>query len=86
MAGSKRKLFVSVRSLVKYVSRSGHIEGTFMGSSRMVDGIKAHLKIQKSRPNEYAREVTILHEVETEDFILVVNEEWMVSMSIRIML
>ncbi len=73
MAGSKRKLFVSVRSLVKYVSRSGDIEGTFMGSSRMVDGIKAHLKIQKSRPNEYTREVTILHEVETSDFLLVVN-------------
>ncbi|MCP3925620.1 MAG: ATP-dependent DNA helicase [Desulfobacterales bacterium] len=73
MTESKRKLFVSVRTLVKYVSRSGDIESTFMGSNRMVDGIKAHLKIQKSRPNEYTREVTILHEIEQDDFTLVIN-------------
>ena len=38
---------ISVRNLVEFVLRSGDLDMRFRGSSRAVEGTKAHQKIQK---------------------------------------
>ena len=66
----KRDLQIAVRELVEYTLRSGDLVIDFSISSgiRAVDGIRAHQKIQNSRPEEYRAEVTVSHQVETKDF------------------
>ncbi len=44
---------ISVRELIEFVLRSGDIRSVFLSSSRAVDGIKAHQKIQKRFAKEY---------------------------------
>jgi len=65
----KRDLQIAVRELVEYTLRSGDLVFDFSISSgiRAVDGIRAHQKIQKTRPEEYRAEVTVSHQVETKD-------------------
>ncbi len=46
---------ISVRELIEFVLRSGDIKSVFLSSSRAVDGIKAHQKIQKRFAKEYDR-------------------------------
>ena len=41
-----------------------------VGSSRQVEAIRAHQKIQNSRPANYQPEVTIAHQIETDRFRL----------------
>jgi DNA excision repair protein ERCC-2 len=62
----KKILHLSVRSLVMYVTTTGDLESTFTGSSRLAEGIRAHVKVQKSRPKEYSKEVTISHTEQTD--------------------
>ena len=66
----KQKLQIAVRELVEHVLRSGDLEHAFIGVSRAVEGIRAHQKIQRSRPDVYTPEITVSHQVETERFIL----------------
>ncbi len=44
-----------------HVTRTGDLESTFAGFSRQAEGVRAHVKIQKSRPKEYTKELTISH-------------------------
>jgi len=46
---------------------------SFFGSIRPVEAIRAHQKIQKSRPKEYSSEITVSHTLETDKFLLDVN-------------
>jgi len=66
----KQKLQIAVRELVEHVLRSGDLEHAFIGVSRAVEGIRAHQKIQRSRPDVYTPEISVSHQVETERFIL----------------
>ena len=66
----QRQLKIAVRELVEYVLRSGDLVVEFLGASRPVEAIRAHQKIQSSRPPSYQPEVAISHEVETDRFRL----------------
>jgi DNA excision repair protein ERCC-2 len=55
---------------VEYSLRSGDLNLTFFGSDHPLQAIRAHQSIQDSRPEEYAAEVTIHHELETERYHL----------------
>ena len=66
----KPRLPVAVRTLVAFALQSGDLMSTFAGSQRSLEGIRAHQKIQRSRPAGYQPEVTIRHEMETTHFIL----------------
>ncbi len=52
---------ISVRDLIELVLRGGDLVSSFAGSSRNVDAIKAHQKLQKNSGDEYKSEVTIAH-------------------------
>ncbi len=66
----KRKLNIAVRELVEFVCRSGDLAASFSGARRAVEAIRAHQKIQKSRPPTYRPEVTIGLQHETDAFLL----------------
>jgi len=66
----KSELKIAVRELVEHVFRSGDLIFEFLGSSRPVDAIRAHQKIQNSRPDTYQPEVSISHLIETDQFCL----------------
>ena len=69
----KTKIQITVRTLVEHTHRSGDLESVFMGSKRPVEGIKMHQMIQKTRHDEYIREVPIYHEMETEHLSLMIT-------------
>jgi DNA excision repair protein ERCC-2 len=57
------KIKISVRDLIELVLRCGDLVSSFHSSSRNVDAIKAHQKIQKNSKEDYKSEVTISHTV-----------------------
>jgi len=67
-----RDIKISVRNLVEFVLRAGDLDMRFMGSSRAVEGTKAHQKIQKENKEkysiifgeEYSSEVSLKHSVQ----------------------
>jgi DNA excision repair protein ERCC-2 len=69
----KSELKIGVRELVEHVLRSGDLTFEFLGSSRPVEAIRAHQRIQKSRPDTYQPEVSISHQVETDRFRLIIG-------------
>jgi DNA excision repair protein ERCC-2 len=69
----KRELKIAVRELVQYALRSGDLVFEFLGSTRPADAIRAHQKIQKSRPQSYQAEVAVSHQLETDRFILTIS-------------
>lgn len=66
----KKKIHISVRSLVMHVASTGDLENLFTGSHRKAEGIRAHVKIQKLRPEEYVKELAIFHIEKTKHFDL----------------
>ena len=66
----KRELKIAVRELIEHVLRSGDLVSEFLGSTRPVEAIRAHQKIQNSRPDTYQPEVSIAHQVDTDQFRL----------------
>ncbi|MGW8301654.1 MAG: ATP-dependent DNA helicase, partial [Desulfobacterales bacterium] len=69
----KRELKIAVRELIEHVFRSGDLVFEFLGSSRPVDGIRAHQKIQNSRPASYQPEVSVSYQVETDRLRLIIG-------------
>ncbi len=69
----KSVLRISVGDLVEYGCRSGDLDGEFSGSRRAVDAIRAHQRIQRSRPAGYRAEVAVTHRVDAGDFELFVG-------------
>ncbi|MCK5096620.1 MAG: hypothetical protein KAR45_00875, partial [Desulfobacteraceae bacterium] len=62
----EKKIYISVRSLIMHVTKAGDLESSFTGPLRQTEGIRAHVKVQKSRPKEYTKELTISHIEETQ--------------------
>lgn len=50
---------ISVRNLIEFVMRSGDIDNTFKDNSRMIEGIRAHQKLQKSHGDNYQKEYSL---------------------------
>lgn len=50
---------ISVRNLVEFVLRSGDLDSRFTGSSRAIEGTKAHQKLQKEYKNKFSKEKQI---------------------------
>ena len=69
----KSELKIAVRDLVQYVLRGGDLQFEFLGSTRPVDAVRAHQKIQKSRPEAYQAEVPISYQFETDLFTLTIG-------------
>ncbi len=66
----KSVIKIAVRELVEFVCRTGDLEFEFSGSRRSIDAIRAHQRIQKSRPDSYHPEVPVTYRHETEEFII----------------
>ena len=69
----KKILKIAVRDLVAHVLRSGDLAFEFLSSTRPVEGIRIHQKIQQSRPEGYQSEVAVSHNIETELFTLAIG-------------
>lgn len=63
---------VQVRELVEFALRCGDLGGErdFVGPRRALEGIRGHLRVQRSRPSGYQKEVRLCHEVNAGEFIL----------------
>ena len=57
----------SVRKLIEFVMRSGDIDNSFRDNNRMVEGIKAHQKIQKSYDKNYQAEFYLKNITKIDD-------------------
>jgi len=64
---------IAVRTLVDVVLRAGDIDMRFAAPARPVEGIQAHQKIQRQRPDGYRAEVPVSFEVDTPEVTLVVS-------------
>lgn len=69
----KSEIKIAVRELVEHVLRSGDLAFEFLGSGRPVEAIRAHQKIQNSRPATYRSEVAVAHRLETDRFRLIIG-------------
>ncbi len=69
----KNELKIAVRELNELVLRSGDLVFEFLGSSRPAEAIRAHQKIQNSRPATYQPEVSISHQIETDQLRLMIG-------------
>ena len=69
----KKLLKIAVRDIVAHVLRTGDLAFEFLSSTRPVDAIRIHQKLQQSRPENYTAEVAVSHQIETEMFILTVG-------------
>lgn len=58
---------ISVRNLIEFVMRSGDIDNTFKDNTRMIEGIRAHQKIQKSYGDNYTKEYYLKDKTEYVD-------------------
>ena len=67
---SKKIIQISVRNLVEYVFRGGDISLGYFGRSRLVEGTRAHQKIQKKRGKGYQKEVSISDKIVSKNIIL----------------
>lgn len=64
---------ISVRSLVEYVFRSGSIDTGFRTSTTLIEGTKAHQKIQKTYKELDQKEVYVQAELSYEDVEFIVD-------------
>ncbi len=70
---SKKVIQISVRNLVEYVFRKGDISLGYFGRSRLLEGTKAHQKVQKKRGKGYRKEVVISDKIERKKTILLLT-------------
>ena len=69
----KRIIKISVKNLVGFFLRSGHLGPGQLLAPQGLEAIRAHQKIQKSRGDEgddYFKEVSLTYKAETEKFTL----------------
>jgi DNA excision repair protein ERCC-2 len=69
----KERHHIAVRTLVDFVLRSGDLDMRFAAPGRPLEGIRAHQRLQRQRPDGYRAEVAVSIEMEKSDLILVVN-------------
>lgn len=67
---------ISVRNLIEFILRSGHIDSGYMGNNRAQEGTRAHQYVQKKNAEEYKnykKEVFLKHLFDREDINLTVE-------------
>lgn len=64
---NKHVVKISVREIIEFILKSGDLSSEYMGSSKAVEGTKAHRFIQKGRPEEYISEVPIIYSIDLKD-------------------
>ena len=64
---------IAVRSLVEHLLRSGDLHFDLFGGVSAADGIRAHQKVQNSRPENYQAEVPVRFSIENEEVSLTVT-------------
>jgi DNA excision repair protein ERCC-2 len=69
----KERHQIAVRTLVDYVLRSGDLDMRFAAPGRPLEGIRAHQRLQRQRPDGYRAEVPVSIELVASDLILVVS-------------
>lgn len=69
----KHRFHISVRRLAEQMLRTGDLSLEFSSPASAVEGIRAHQKIQRSRPENYRGEIPVSHRMETETLILEVR-------------
>ena len=69
----RKEVVISIRNLVEFVLMSGDLDSRFTGSSRALEGTRAHQKIQKSYGEEYTPEVTLKYSFEYENYNMTVQ-------------
>jgi DNA excision repair protein ERCC-2 len=68
------KLAISVRDLVEFLLMEGDLDTeTFSGSSRMLEGTRMHQRLQKKRPDEYQKEVSLSHIITSPELELLLR-------------
>jgi len=65
-----KEIKLSVRNLVEFVLRSGDLNSTFIGSSRALEGTKAHRTVQGSYGSEYNAEVFLRYSFSYKGFAI----------------
>lgn len=72
---SPRELTVSVRDLVEFVLRTGDLggDGGFVTATRALEGVRAHQRIQRSRPEGYRSEVSLSQTIDGDGFNLTIK-------------
>lgn len=65
----RNEIRISVRNLVEFVLRRGDLDTRFVGSSRAVEGTRAHQKIQNSYIDGYDSEVSLSCSIEYNNFL-----------------
>ncbi len=61
-----KSIRISIRNLVEFVLKSGDLDSKFTGSSRALEGTRAHQKIQKQCKERFSKEVKISKEYKAE--------------------
>ncbi len=69
----KSAFSISVRDLVAFILRSGDLRTDFMSTVSAVEGIRAHQRIQRQRPEGYQAEVPVRYLVSGDDFELTIS-------------
>lgn len=64
---------ITVRTLVEYLLQSGDLYFDYFGSASAIEGIRAHQKIQRQRPDHYQSEVSVHFTAEFETFFIKVT-------------
>jgi DNA excision repair protein ERCC-2 len=64
---------IAVRELVAHTLRTGDLDRTFSAAGRTTEAIRAHQRVQRSRPAGYEPEVRVNHLVEADALVLEIS-------------
>lgn len=67
------KIRTSVRNLIEFVMRSGDIDNRFRDNTRMIEGIRAHQKIQAKYDKTYKKEYKLKNTMTYKDVVFEVE-------------
>lgn len=67
------KIRISVRNLIEFVMRSGDIDNRFRDNTRMIEGIRAHQKIQSKYDKTYKKEYKLKNTTTYKDVVFEVE-------------
>lgn len=67
------KIRTSVRNLIEFVMRSGDIDNRFRDNTRMIEGIRAHQKIQAKYDKTYKKEYKLKNTTTYKDVVFEVE-------------
>lgn len=73
VAGAGQEITIGVRELITFVMRSGDIDNQYRSNQRMMEGIRAHQRIQKAYGEGYQKEVYFLDRTQLEEVHFVVE-------------